>query len=680
MKNFQFIFLRLSIYLIAGILLAFYIKIGLLALLIYGSAVLCFFLYAFYRARISLFPDALFGLATFLLILYLGFFTAFFSIPENQSKHYINQNLEPTDSFIISGRISEELKPTVFSQRFILEIEYLISKNSKQPVNGKVLLNIFQDSTQAAQISPGMFILAPWTPESIKEPLNPFQFSYSRYMKQLQVERQLNLDPTEISIIGYDPDLRSKAWNLREQLILNLKAYEFGKDEIAVFQALILGQRRDISSDLYKNYAAAGAIHILAISGLHIGILLLMLNFLFKPIANIKYGNFIKPVIIISLLWSFAFLTGLSPSVVRAVFMFSFIAIGLQLNRKTSSLNSLFLSLFFLLLIDPYYLFQVGFQLSYLAVFSIIIFQPMIYRLLSPANKIFDYFWKLTSVSLAAQIGVIPLSIYYFHQFPGLFLISNLVVLPFLGIILVLGIFVIILAAFKILPHILEELFSSLLQSLNIFIQKIADVDSFVLSNIQQSLMETLFLYLIILCSLFLIRKFNYNRLSILLIAIILFQASSIYSKINIPETESIVFHKPKKTIIGMKNQKKLKVYSEEKIETTLIIDYLRERNIKKIEDHKLPNIVNLSNRLTLVIDTSRNYNLKDFDPEILILRNSPKINLERLLNSFSPEQIIADGSNYNSFISRWRKTAENKKIPFHYTGEKGAFILKQKK
>jgi len=104
-KNFQFIFLRLSIYLIAGILLAFYIKIGLLALLIYGSAVLCFFLYAFYRARISLFPDALFGLATFLLILYLGFFTAFFSIPENQSKHYINQNLEPTDSFIISGRI-----------------------------------------------------------------------------------------------------------------------------------------------------------------------------------------------------------------------------------------------------------------------------------------------------------------------------------------------------------------------------------------------------------------------------------------------------------------------------------------------------------------------------------------------------------------------------------------------
>ena len=678
MKNFQFIFLRLSIYLIAGILLAFYVEVSFQPLLIIGVIILCFFILAFYRARINLFPDSLFGIATFLLIFYLGFITAFFNIPENQSSHYINLNIEPTDSFILSGKISEELKPTTFSQRFIVEAEYLILEDSKRALKGKILLNLFQDSINEVQPKPGMRILAPWTPESFKTPLNPFQFSYARYMKQLQVESQLNLNGSKISIIGSEPDLRSKAWNLRERLIWYLKKYDFGKKELAVFQALILGQRRDISPDLYKDYAAAGAIHILAISGLHIGILLLLLNFLFKPMESLKHGRYIKPALIILLLWAFAFLTGLSASVVRAVFMFSFIAVGLQLKRKTSSLNSLFLSLFFLLVIDPYYLFQVGFQLSYLAVFSIIVFQPLIYQLFSPGNKIIDYFWKLTSVSLAAQIGVIPLSIYYFHQFPGLFLVSNLVVLPFLGIILVFGIIVIFLAAFEILPYILEYLFSALLQMLNTFIEKIAEIDSFVLSNIQLDLLQTISLYIVILCCLFLIRKTNFYRLSFFLTAILLFQVTVIYSQMNIPKTEAIIFHKSKRTIIGIKEQENFRIYSEEKVDNFLITDYLRERNIEKLESYKIPNILSLCNRLTLVIDTSGNYNLKDFDPELLVLINSPKINLERVLNSFSPEKIIVDGSNYNSFIRRWRETAENKKIPFHYTGEKGAYIIKK--
>ncbi len=680
MKNFQFIFLRLCIYLFAGIFLAFYIDISFEILVISGAASLCFFLFSFYRSRVRLFPDALLGIASFLLIFYLGFLSTFFSIPNNQSNHYINKNIEPTDSWIISGKISEELKPTAFSEKFILEAESLILKDSKLETQGKILLNVYHDSLQKLTLRPGTRVMLTWTPEMIKEPLNPFQFSYSRHMKQLKVERQLTLGPSEILITGYDPNLREYAWNLREQLILNLKEYDFGNNELAVFQALILGQRRDVSNELYKDYAAAGAIHILAISGLHIGILLLFLNFLLNPIENLKYGRFIKPVLIIILLWSFAFLTGLSASVVRAVFMFSFLAVGLQLKRKTSSLNSLFLSLFFLLLLDPYYLFQVGFQLSYLAVFSIIIFQPLIYQIFLPGNKIIDYFWKIISVSLAAQIGVIPLSIYYFHQFPGLFLFSNLVVLPFLGIILAIGIIVIILAAFRLLPNILEELFGSMLQSLNIFIEKVAAIESFVVSNIQLSLLQTTLLYLIILAGLFMIRKVDYQRISFLLISIILFQVITLYSKADIPATEAIVFHRSKQSVIGIKEEGIFRVYSGEKVDSTFLNDYLRERNIQKLENHQISKIMNFSNRLTLVIDTSGNYNLRGFDPELLILRNSPKINLERLLDSISPNHIIADGSNYHSFINRWQKTAENKKILFHYTGEKGAYILEKKK
>lgn len=162
-------------------------------------------------------------------------------------------------------------------------------------------------------------------------------------MSKLQVEGQINIDISRIEIRDFETNtIISRSWKLREQLISELKKHHFGKDELAVFQALILGQRREINNNLYQNYATAGAIHILAISGLHIGILLLILNFLLKGLERIKYGRLIKICILISLLWSFAILTGLSPSVVRAVTMFSFIAVGLQMKRKTSVLNSLF--------------------------------------------------------------------------------------------------------------------------------------------------------------------------------------------------------------------------------------------------------------------------------------------------------------------------------------------------
>ncbi|SDS02075.1 ComEC/Rec2 family competence protein [Christiangramia echinicola] len=677
MKNFQFIFLRLAIYLIAGILLAFTVEITKAQILFTGILILVLYLFTFYRAQKTLFPDALAGISTYSLIFFLGFSTAYFNKPENQPRHYLNQNIEETDSLFLHGRILEELKPSAYSKKFIVEARQIISQNSKNAINGKILLNINHDSLITPEINPGSMILIPWKPEQINAALNPFQFSYQDYMSNLQVERQLKINIPELKRTGYESDIRSLAWNTREEIISTLRDLNFGKNELAVFQALILGQRRDVSDKLYKDYASAGAIHILAISGLHIGILLVLLNLLFKPIEKVRNGKIIKAFLIILLLWSFAFLTGLSASVVRAVCMFSFLAIGLQLKRKTSSLNSLFLSLFFLLLINPYYVFQVGFQLSYLAVFSIITFQPIIYRLFSSDFKFIDYFWKLTSVSIAAQIGVIPLSIYYFHQFPGLFLVTNLIVLPFLGLILISGITVILMASLKILPGFLEDAFSLLLRILNEFIGKIAEFDAFVISNIRLSLLQNLSLYVIVLSVLLLIRKLNFYRLSFLLISILIFQATTFYSKISIPENESIVFHKSRLSILAEKVGDELKIYSDSLNNANILKDYLRERQIENIAYQSLPHIINLSGKLSLVIDTAGNYRLNNFKPQLLILRNSPRINLDRLLTMYSPEQIIADGSNYSSYIKKWKNTALKQKIPFHHTGEKGALIIK---
>ena len=621
-----------------------------------------------------LFPDSLPGIATFILIFSIGILSAYYSIPDNQPRHYL-QKASPSQKVLFAkGVIIEELKPTAYSNRYIMDVEELISGNGNRPATGKILLNLKADSSG---FQPGNEILIPWSPEEIAAPLNPFQFDYKNYLKNLGVERKMNLKPEQIKLLDKTyRNILNLAWNFREALITKLKKYNLRKEELAIFQALILGQRRDIDDKLYKDYAAAGAIHILAISGLHIGILLMLLNFILNPIERFKNGKYIKPILLVILLWSFAVLTGLSPSVVRAVTMFSFIAIGLQLKRKTSSLNSLFLSLFLLLLINPFYLFQVGFQLSYLAVFSIIVFQPGIYRLFTTKIKIVDYFWKIVSVSLAAQIGILPLGLFYFHQFPGLFLLSNLVVLPFLGFILGLGILVILLAITNTLPQILADLLGSILSLLNTLISQIAGMESMVFSNIDFSLFQSISAYIILLGILLVLTKQNFRRLCFFLFGILIFQLASFYNKHEIPADELVVFHKSRNTIIGRKHQEDLNLFINTMQETNFIKPYVRERRIEKVTSREIPNILKVSGQLCLVIDTAGNYNLPGFKPEIILLRNSPKLNIERLIDELRPKQIIADGSNYPSFVNTWMNTCRAKKIPFHYTAEKGAYIF----
>ncbi|GAA4307585.1 ComEC/Rec2 family competence protein [Pontixanthobacter gangjinensis] len=666
-------------YLVAGMLLAFYTEADIKIVFTGFGIILLLSILAYIRARNQLFPDSLFGITCFLMIFSLGFCTAYFNKPENQTGHYIKYFSQPTDSLMISGIITEELKPTKFSRRFILETRELISPGKSIAITGKVLLNILADSTQNKTTRPGHIILSRWKPEEIKKPLNPFQFNYGKYLKQLKIEREIQIKDSGIKIIGEKDDISTQAWHSRERIISGLKKHNFGADELAVFQALILGQRREISDELYKNYAAAGAIHILAISGLHIGILLLMLNWLLKPLDRSRKTRLLKIILILLLLWSFAFLTGLSASVVRAVCMFSFIAVGMQIKRKTSSLNSIFLSLFFLLLINPYYLFQVGFQLSYLAVLSIIIFQPIIYKLWTTKIQPVDYFWKLTSVSLAAQIGVVPLSLYYFHQFPGMLLLTNLIILPFLGIILGMGILVIILSVLGILPGIMEEIFSIILKGLNVFIEFIAGIESLVFSNIHFSLLQCLSLFLVILSLVILSKKVDFYRISFFLISILIFQLASYYEKWQLPYSESIVFHSSRSSMIGNKIEQSLHIYSRDFLQENLLKDYSRERNIDRIIKKKPEDILELSGKLCLVADTSSNYEIHNFKPEILILTGSPKVNLERLIDQLQPKQIVADGNNFRSYIELWRKTSENTKIPFHHTGEKGAYIIENK-
>jgi competence protein ComEC len=317
--------------------------------------------------------------------------------------------------------------------------------------------------------------------------------------------------------------------------------------------------------------------------------------------------------------------------------------------------------------------------LSYLAVFAIVSIQPKLFRLWQPKFRIYRYFWGILSVSIAAQIGVLPLSLFYFHQFPGLFFASNLVVLPVLGAILAAGILVIVLSLLKILPEFLAESYGALINALNTFISWIAQKEDFVFTGIHFDIWQSLSAYIAILAFIILLHRKSFRSLLFFLFGIILFQTGMLYSKASHFSSELIIFHKSRKTVIGVKQDRQLKLYHNLKISAAKEInlkDYKTGFNIKEFQEQSVPNILAINDKKLLIIDSTAVYKITELKPEIVLLRNSPKVNLTRLIQQLKPKQIIADGSNYYSYVARWKATAKKQKTRFHHTGKNGAFRI----
>lgn len=675
MKLLNAALIRTCLIFIFGILTGFYISVSLSLVFIFLSFSFLIFLFAYFKSKNALFQDHFFGISCFALFFMLGIFSTAIHLPENQPQHYLNQKEDSSSLLLLS--IKEHLKPDLFNEKYIAEVK---QQNGHQ-VHGKMLL-LFKNDSLSRKFSVGDKIIISKTTENIPAPLNPHQFDYQKMMKNRGIFREVQLSDKDVLLLdSKNSGLLENAEKYRSSIVSKLKKEDFEKDDLAIIQALLLGQRQDISKEIYADYAAAGVIHILAVSGLHVGIILLILNWLLSPMERVKSGRVLKTLLLLLLLWGFATLSGLSPSVLRAVTMFSFIAIGMQVKRRTSVLNSVVASLLILLLIRPQFIFEVGFQLSYLAVFGIVLLQPIFYNVYRPRNKFVRYFWSLFTVTMAAQIGVLSLSLYYFHQFPGLFFLSNLVILPFLGIILSFGILVILLALLNFLPNILVEIYDFLIGSLNSFVSFVAQQQDFLFEEIPFSGLQTFAFYLLIISLIIILRKISYKNLIFGCSALIILQLVFIFEKFEAAQPEFIIFHKSKFSIIGKKEDKTLKLFhtlNKLPREENVLKNYILGEKIDKISSEEIKNLYVFGEKILFVIDSSSIYKIEGLQPEIILLSNSPKVNLNRLLLKMHPEKIIADGSNFKSYVERWRKTCSEQKIPFHYTGEKGAFIIEK--
>ncbi|MGB5170766.1 MAG: ComEC/Rec2 family competence protein [Eudoraea sp.] len=670
MNLFDSIPIKLTFFLAIGIICSYHNNIPLS--LSISAYLLGIFLLGIELLHYKIGRNSFFGLLFTLTAFFMGIHTANLALPKSQPLHYShNFNKKAAE---IGIRVIEILKKNKYNRRFIAEVFQFANK----PANGKILLSL-PLASQSENLEVDDLIFAIGNLEIIEGPKNPHQFNYKNYMKLQGVYHQIVLKHNYYLKKRKTSSIKGTINRLRDRLNKSLENYPFKKRELGIIKALLLGDRTQINPETFGVYKNAGAVHLLAVSGLHIGVVLLLLNMVLSPLKRIPKGKLMITIISILLLWFYALLCGLSPSVIRAVSMFSFVAYALYINRAVVSFNIVGLSMLFLLLLyDPFLLFQIGFQFSYAAVLSIFWVFPKINSLWKPSFVIFKKTWQLLALSIAAQLGVFPLSLFYFHEFPLLFFISNLLLVPFLGLILGMGFLILILAVLELLPNTLFHIYEGLIRAMNEIILSIGNLESFVIKNIYFDEVGLVLTYaIIILLSINPGKKrFKYVMVSgCLFICLQLWNSYSLRDHFG--KEKLFILHIAGKSTLLHKDKKNLIIYCRDSVLNSNLVNRIKTAERSEVVRYRpLNNVYKVGGRRLLLIDNAKVPLTLKFKTDYLLLTNSPRINLNRYLDSIKPKWVIADGSNYNNLISLWRKSCLKKKIPFYSTAEKGAMVL----
>lgn len=315
------------------------------------------------------------------------------------------------------------------------------SVNNLIEIKTKVI-SYFEKNESSLSLKYGDCIAFLTNPKEIEKPPNPEQFDYKGYMYKKGVNCQVYLKSDDWFNLEYNKSnvIYEFSYKIRDYLLETMLRLGVQGDEYAVASAILLGYDDTLPLDLRQKYVAAGAMHILCVSGLHVGVVFMVFSYILVFLNDRKrIQSVIKQLLLLLLVWFYALLAGFAPSILRSTIMISFVIIGDIINRKGVLLNSLAASAFILLCFNPSNLFDVGFQLSYVAVIGIVVLQKPISRMFYSKYKIVNKMWEMTSVTIAAQIATIPFSIYYFHQFPIYFWLSNLFMTPISSAVIIGG-------------------------------------------------------------------------------------------------------------------------------------------------------------------------------------------------------------------------------------------------
>jgi competence protein ComEC len=478
-------------------------------------------------------------------VLQLVFIAAGFSLNEahdsTNSDFYFEKFSNP------SYYIAEIDNPAVVKGMNIRVVASIVavSQNSRLCSSSGKCYIYFKNDPGFKGVYPGDKIIFTRQPELLIAPKNPGWFDFKKYSSLKRIFHKVNLNDGEWKLLAASGDFNIKkiSVDLRDKFLDVYKRAGLEDRELAVLSALVLGYDDEIDQTVYQAFSASGTLHILSVSGMHVGIVFTALSMLLNVFEKSRRGRFIRISILLSSLWFYAMLTGLSSSVIRSAMMFSFILIGSSFNRTLNIYNSLSISaLLIFLFFDPLLLFDTGLQLSFLAVAGIAYLYPRIYHLFYVRYFILDKAWALVAVSIAAQTATFPLSIFLFHQFPNYFIPANLLIIPLSTLGIFSGIFLLFISPFEFVFDNAGWLIQNLISFLNTSALWIEQLPGAVTAGITISFSVLVLLYFLMMAAVNYFEKLSFSALRIFLFSGILLLGSLTYYSIVRHYSKSILF------------------------------------------------------------------------------------------------------------------------------------------
>lgn len=593
------------------------------------------------------------------------------------------------------------------SAKIIAEARYLHQNEKWIRVNGRYSLQLKMNFSKRPVFC-GDYIYACVSWQEIPDNANPYAFNYANYLAGKGIYFQSWVDYTDWIKLDIKPSgfIRSLSFSIRERLLGLLRNNHLGGQEFAVSAALLLGYVDELDAGLKKAYSATGAMHILSVSGMHVGIIYLFITFLFGFLDRKPFLRACKTVLVLLLIWFYALLTGLSPSVLRAATMLSFLIAGKSLGRSPETINILSASMFFILVFNPLILRDIGFQLSYLAVAGICLLYKPVYDWVVTSLRIWDKIWSVLAVSIVAQLATFPLSLYYFHQFPNFFLLTNLAVVPLSSLIIYMGVLALILGAIPILSVILTKGLGWLVFLLNFIIQRIEALPFSTTRGIFITTYEMLVLYLlIVLISLFIMKK-TARIIFLIIISLILLETSFLWRRMeNSSRYRFTVYNIKKMTCFGFSGNNAAalfydfgsRAYSPGKLENAMesISPVWSAWDIKTrtyfwLGSEKLNNYRDpfhsgwvkyagffqyRTNRIGLLKEKVPGTMKVKISLDYLIISCNPNIQMKDVVRVFQVKELIFDATNSSYRIGKWMEEAVRLGLKCHAVTRDGAFV-----
>lgn len=561
-----------------------------------------------------------------------------------------------------------------------MDITHAVDGDNIHAATGKAFVYVYKYDAPA--LKEGDVVVLPNKWQRITNRGNPFELDYATYCAQNNIYYQQFIPGRDIVIHQY-ADEGSLSWirRVHHWCVRQLEWYITDRATLGLLKAMLFDDRDMLDGELTDAYTQTGIVHIIAISGGHITIFFVLVAFLLGWIRHKKY-RWIKYIAAIPLIWIYVVVAGAPPSAVRAATMFSILGIGFALQKTPNGINQLLAAAFLLLVVEPMWLYSIGFQLSFVAVLSIMLFYRRVYKWWSPVNKIAHMLWGAVAVSIAAEILVAPLVIYYFHLFPLQFIVANVLAYVFMGVILVMGMLLIAVSSFYPAAHFIAEVTTVLSNWFNRLVYALQHVNFDSLHRLTLTELQLVLVYIVIAgVAIYLLKK-NKRALFTGSIAVVLFLISACVRYVHTLQQEMLIVYNTGKEnrielITGTTATVLVGKDSVDEAMRKFILEpahiNLHIRDVKKAGREY--NLLQLSGKTVFML----NQPIRDTSiPADVVILNSKYADVAEIKKVFQPEMLIIPANVPKKKVESISAEAVELGITVHDVNIDGAFILKK--